>query len=264
MKKMKRIMCFLLAAVMTLSVGFAVNGTEAKAADENARKAPKAVRVGVGERYSSYVTIPLASKTDVVKNIKVYKGKSKTKNVVLKRVEKSSYETDAYVRYAVRAKKAGNYTVKYNVYADGKKKGKTQKFTVYAQGYGNSISKVTVNKKNITKFINAYTPSRYYYTTKNTVKMKFTPAKGCKIKKVEMIYRDKNGKEVTKKIKNGKKVKLGQYAEAYSSENYSGKDLYAETTFKVTYKDRCDDEENTYYVYVMKKTKKTCKYVYED
>lgn len=265
MKKMKKVLCLLLAAVITVSMGLAVNGQEAQAADK--LKAPKAMRCGVGQRNSNYVRLPIASKTDVIKNIKVYKGKSKSKNLVIKKTYKSLDETNPYVGYSIYAKKAGKYTVKYNVY-NGKKKGKTKKFTVHAKGYGDAIASVSINKKNVTKFNANYYPVSSYYTSKSKIKIKFKAAAGCKIKKVTMSYYDKNGKYVTKTIKNGKTVKLGAYGESYSS-NYSwSKDTYARTEFTVYYVDKYDqyDYENgemasdTYYVY--KKAKKWYKETY--
>lgn len=257
MKKMKKMMCLLLAAVMVFSVGFAVNGKEAKAAEaENKMPVPKAVRCGVGAYNDNYVSIPLAKNTSTVKNIKVYKGKKKTKNLVVKKVYTSRSEVEPYAEYRLYAKKSGKYTIKYNVYTDGKK-GKTQQIKVRAQGYGNSIESVTINKKNIRKYIADYSPNYTYYTTKDKVKVKFKAAKGCKIKKIEMTYYDKNGKEVTKKIKNGKKVTLGKYAYSRSSSYSSAKDMWAYTTFKVTYKDSYDknNEDPTYEVKIAKKAK---------
>lgn len=267
MKKMKKVLCMLLAAVITVSMGLAVGGQEAQAADK--LKAPKAMRCGVGQRNSNYVRLPIASKTDVIKDIKVYKGKAKTKNVVIKKTYKSLDDTNPYVGYSIYAKKAGKYTVKYNVY-NGKKKGKTKKFTVHAKGYGDPISSVTINKKNVTKFNANYNPTSSYYTSKSKVKIKFKAAAGCKIKKITMSYYDKNGKYVTKNIKNGKTVKLGTYAEGYSSDYSWSREAYARTTFTVYYVDRYSQyqyedgemDSDTYYVY--KKATKWYKPSYED
>lgn len=241
MKKRKNIMCLILAAVMTFSVGFAVNGTDAKAADKIS--APKTVRCGVGEYNRNSVVIPLASNTYTVKNVKAYKGKTKTTNLVVKKTYTSRSETNPYVGYSVYAKKAGTYTVKYDVYANGKKKGKTKSFTVKASGYGDAISSVTINKKNVTKYVANYQPTSYY-TTKNKIKVKFKAASGCKIKKIEMTYYDKNGKEVTKRVKNGSTVTLGKYAESYSYGTSSGKSLWASTRFTITYVDKYDQYDS--------------------
>ncbi len=252
MKKMKRIMCLLLAAVMVFSVGFAVNGTEAEAADTTS--APKAVRCGVGASNGRDLSIPLASNTSTVKNIKVYQGKKKTKNLVVKRVYTNRDEETPYVEYRVYAKKSGKYTIKYNVYTNGKK-GKTQQIKVRAQGYGSSIESVIVNKKNIRKYVANYRPDETYYTSKDKVTVKFKAAKGCKIKKIEMTYRDKNGKMVTKKIKNGKKVTLGKYASSRSSSYSSSKEMWAYTTFEITYKDSYNKNSDTSYVRIARKAK---------
>lgn len=270
MKKMKKMMCLLLAAVMVLSAGFAVNGTEAEAADANTLKAPKAVRCGVGASNGRYVEIPLTSKTGDIKDIKVYKGKKKTSNLVVKKAYVYRDETEPTAELRIYAKKAGKYTVKYNVYADGKKTGKTRKFTVNAKGYGSVLSSVTINKKNVTKYVANYEPTSYY-TTKDKIKVKFKAAAGCKVKKIEMVYRDKNGKEVVKKIKNGKKVKLGQYA-GYRSTSYSwSKDMWAVTTFRITYVDKYSQydtkAERTTSFNVYKRAKKwydSSKVVYDD
>lgn len=255
MKKMKKLMCLLLAAVMVFSVGFAVNGTEAKAAET--KPVPKAVRCGVGASNGSYISIPLAKNTSTIKNIKVLKGKTKTKNLVVKRVYTYRGEDTPYAEYRIYAKKSGKYTIKYNVYTDGKK-GKTQQIKVRAQGYGAAIDSVTVNKKNIRKYVANYSPNYTYYTSKDKVRVKFKASKGCKIKKIEMTYYDKNGKEVTKKIKNGKKVTLGKYASSSSSSYSSSKNMWAYTTFKVTYKDSYDknNEDPTYEVRIAKKATK--------
>lgn len=258
MRKMRRIMCLLLALVMTLSVGFAVNGTEAKAADDKL-KAPKNVRCGVGMANSSSVNIPVASKEKKgdVKNIKVYdsKGKKKSKNAVVKKTR--LYRSDSNQSYAslsLYAKKAGKYVVKYDVFENGKKKGKTRQFTMKANGYGTALSSVAINKKETRKYIEGYYPTTYY-TTKDKITIKFKAAAGCKIKKIEMSYYDKNGKWVTKKVKNGKKVTLGKYAESYSYSSGSSKDMWAETRFTITYTDKYDQyntkakKTTSYYVY---------------
>lgn len=238
MKKMRKVMCLLLAMVMTLSVGFAVNGTEAKAAD-NKLKAPKAVRCGIGAANSAYVRIPLTAQNGDVKNITVYQGKKKSKKLVVKRTYVSRSETRPYAGLDIYAKKAGKYTVKYNVYANGKKQGKVRQFVVNANGYGGALSSVTVDKKNVKKYIANYYPDTYY-TSKSKIKIKFKPAAGVKIKKIEVTYINKKGKEVTKAIKNGQKVTLSQNA-MYDSSKYNwSTNIWARTQFTVTYVDKYD------------------------
>lgn len=252
MKGMKKIICHLLAVVMTLSVCFAVNGTEAKAADGQL-KAPKHVRCGAGLSNGTSVDIPISAKKGDIKNIKVYKGKKKSKDAAAKKTY--LYRSESYQSYAtlqVHAKKAGKYIVKYDVYEDGKKKGKTRSFTVHADGYGDVISSVTIDKKNVTKYVSGYQPDGCY-TTKDKIKINFKVAKGCKIKKIEMTYFNKKGELVTKKIKNGQKVTLGNYA-GKSSDSWS---RWASTRFDITYTDSYDQystkakRTTSYYVYKM-------------
>lgn len=279
MRKMKKTMYLLLALVMTLSVGFAVNGTEAKAADDKL-KAPKNVRCGIGMANSGYAEIPVASmeKKGDVKNIKVYdsKGKKKTKDAVVRKTRlrryssKDSEGSQSYAELQFYAKKAGKYVVKYDLYENGKKKGKTRQFNIRANGYGKVLSSVVVDKKDIRKYVSGYNPDSYY-TTKDKISIKFKVAPGCKIKKIEMLYYDKNGKMKTKKIKNGQKVTLGKYGNSYtntsdSSYTTSSKDMWAETTFRITYTDSYDQyntkaKQETYY-YVYKKAAKWYKSKY--
>lgn len=232
---MKKIMCLLLTAVMTLSVGFAVNSPEAKAAGDKL-KAPKNVRCGAGLSNGTSVDIPISAKKGDVKNIKVYKGKKKTKDAAAKKTYLYRSENyQSYVTLQIHAKKAGKYIVKYDVYEDGKKKGKTRNFTVHADGYGNVLSSVSIDKKNVTKYVSDYQPNGCY-TTKDKIKINFKVAKGCKIKKIEMSYYNKKGEYVTKKIKNGQKVTLGNYV-GKSSNSWS---RWASTRFDITYTDSYD------------------------
>lgn len=286
MKKVKRIMCLLLAMVMACSVGFAVNGTEAKANESPSTPvtrritAPKKALCGIGAAQGETVKIPLQDTTWTVKNVKAYQGKKKTKQLVIRKVytdltkTEDDYRREApYAAVTFFAKKAGKYTVKYDLYANGVKAGKG-KFTVKAQGYGSSqgiFSSVAVDGKNMKKFIKTHDPRDVYYTKNNKIKIKFKTTPRYNIAKIEMIYRDANGNQVVKRIKNGKKVKLGQYANIKATENSFQKDTWAETAFKVTFVDKYSqtvydqtngyDEKDHYETYIVRKrAKKWCTY----
>lgn len=222
---------------------------------------------GVGARYGNSFIVDLVEKNDSIKNIKVYQGNKKTKNLVVKRTYQyrgyDSSTTAPYARIEFYAKKAGSYKIKFDVYKNSKKKRASRTVNVYANGTGNVISSVTVDGWNVSGYSGNYSPSEYY-TTKNSGKINFKLSKGYKIKNIKMFYYNKNGKEVSKTFKNGKKATFGKYASSYSSSYSSGSEMWATTRFEITYKNAYaknkSEREGVVSYYVNKKASKWYKY----
>lgn len=265
MKKIKKILCILLAAVLCLGTGLAVNGQEAEAAGKV--NAPKKAICGVGARYGNSFTVDLVEKSDTIKNIKAYQGNAKTKNLIVKKTYQfrgDDFSTiEPYARIEFYAKKAGSYKIKFDVYKSSKKKRASRTVNVYANGTGGVISSVTIDGLNVSGYSGNYNPSEYY-TTKNSGKINFKLSKGYKIKSIKMIYHGKNGKEVTKTFKNGKKATFGKYAYSYSSSYSSSSEMWATTRFEITYKNAYAQNKNgregVVSYYVNKKASKWYKY----
>lgn len=250
MKAIKKMLCILLAITLACGVGVMTDCQKAEAAYKV--YAPNDVRCGVGKRYYKTARIDLVSGEDTIKNIKVYQGKKKSKNLVAKltALSHSDYSPYAYITYY--AKKPGTYKIKFDVYKSKKSKRTSRVITVHAQGYDSSIVAVSFNGKNIVK---DYKDCYSCYTDRKSGKIKFTLAKGYSIKKIRMSYRDQNGDWKTIAFKNGKKATFGRYGYSSDTESYWSKDMWALTQFEITYKDRyaqnVDNSEHTvsYYVY---------------
>lgn len=249
MKLGKRILSLVLAAVMCCGMGVAVNGTEAEAAAKVS--VPKVVRCDVGMNKSQSVYISMPGKDDRVKNIRVYKenGKTKTRDLVVKETSRYHYSNSEGMTYpstsnlTYYAKKAGVYKIKFDVYKTKKARRSTHTITVRAKENGSSIIQaVTLDGQNIWDPHNTYS----HYTTKKSGKIKFGLADGCKIKKITMSYTDQKGKSHYKTIKNGKKVTFGQYGYQYTSTTSWNQNMWAGTSFTITYTDKYNQKGATY------------------
>lgn len=269
MKKAKKHLCILLAAVLCLGTGLAVNGQEAEAAGKVV--APKKAICGVGASHASSFTVDLAEKGDTIKNIKVYQGSKRTKNLYVRKTylnkgyESETYSEAPYARINFYAKKAGTYKIKFDVYKSNKKKRTSRTVSVYANGTGDVISSVTIDGRNVSGYSANYTPTDYY-TTKNNGRIKFNLAKGYKIKNIKINYYSKNGNEITKTFKNGKKATFGKYAYSYSSSYSAQNSMWAVTRFDITYKNSYaknkSEKEGVVSYYVNKRASKWYKAKY--
>ncbi len=235
----------LLAFAFIFGAGFAAGGRDVQAAS-SVYVVSKA-RCGVGMRYSSTVTVNLVASTDTIKNIKVYsgtKGSKKTSNLVVKRTYqyKSSYRP--YADLTFYAKKAGTYRIKFDVYKSSKSKRTSRTVTVFASGYGSSISKVTLDKTTATS---SAANMSSYYTTKSSAKVKFTMAKGLKIKKITASYLDQNGKVKTKTFKNGSKITFGKYGSSSDTDYIWQRGMFAYTHFVISYTDSYAQDDSAVY-----------------
>ncbi|MCI8483267.1 MAG: hypothetical protein HFH41_02875 [Lachnospiraceae bacterium] len=250
MKLGKRILSLVLAAVMCCGMGFAVSGTEAEAAAKVT--VPKVIRCGVGMRKTQTITINMPGKDDKIKNVKVYEGSKKTKNLVVKETYRYRYSGTGTTsttypstsNLTFYAKKEGVYKIKFDVYKTKTARRSSHTITVRAKEHGDSIIQgVTLDGQNIWDPYNPYS----HYTTKKSGKLKFTLADGCKIKKITVSYPDKKGKTQYKSIKNGKKVTFGQYGYQYSTSSSWGQNMWAGTSISITYTDKYNQKGVTYY-----------------
>lgn len=245
MKTGKRILCFLLAAVMTCSMGLAVNSTEAEAA--TTVSSPNYIRCGVGMKNYTAAYVSMPGKDDNIKNIKVYEGNKTTKNLVVKQTSrtKNTYSGATYGSNAtltLYAKKKGTYKIKFDVYKSKSAKRSSHTITVRARGNSSSaLDSVTVDGKKVCD-ANKNNVNYSYYTTAKSGKVKFALDEGCKITRIEMAtYNKKNASAQTKKsFKNGRKATFGKYGYEYSSSSSWNKSMWAPTTFTIYYTDRND------------------------
>lgn len=250
MKKLKKIICGFLVMVMSVTLLFAADSQTALAAGSVYVNSD--VRCGVGMRYSSAIKVSLVDTNDTIKNIKVYQGKKKTNNLVVKLTEKNTGSYSPYAYLTIYAKKAGTYKIKFDVYKSSKRKRTSRTVRVHAQGYNSVISSVKLNGKNIIK---SSSDTYSAYVSNKSAKVKFGLSNGYKIKKITVSYRDQNGREKTKNFKNGKKLNLGNYGYSYDNNNYWQKGMWAYTKFTITYKDKYAQDVNynegtvTYYIY---------------
>lgn len=247
MKKLKRVVCGLFAIVMSVMMVLSVDCQKVSAAGKVYVNSD--VRCGVGMKYYSGVRVTLAGENDRIKNVKVYQGKKKTTNLVVK---VTSQRKGEYAYLTMYAKKAGTYKVTFDVYKDSKTKRTSRTIKVHAQGYNTVIKSVQLNGKNIVEDANsAYST----YISNKSAKVKFGLADGYKIKKITVSSYDQNGEEKTKSFKNGKNVTFGKYGYTYDSDYYWEKGMWAYTKFTITYVDKyaqsVDNNESTvtYYIY---------------
>lgn len=200
---------------------------------------PNNQRCGVGPRYYSNADIYLASSSNVIKNIKTYSGKRRTQNLVVKQTYKYKYKEASrpYLRLTFYAKKTGTYRITFDIYKDSKAKKKMTSRTIkiHASTFGSIVSKVNLNGKSII----GKNPSNRstYYTSLSSARVKFSLAKGCRIRGIKVVKRDQNGNDRTYGFSNGRKVSLGRYG-VFSDDDYSwSRGMWASTTFKITYRD---------------------------
>ena len=236
-KRFKSFICTVLALVLVFGSVVVLPPQEVEATA--AAKKPKVSyskneRCGVGMRYRSTASIELTQNGYTVKKIK-----SSSKDLVVKRTYESKDSNhnngvktyDYYTNITFYAKKAGKYKISFDIVKpNGKKSGKTKTITVNAAGTGAVITGAKIGGENMMQ----ETGWSSHYTTKKKGKVKFNLAKGCKIKNITATTRAKNGKEVTKKFKNGKSITLGTYA-TKSNSNYSYESPYSDYGYNSSY-----------------------------
>ncbi|MBR4758632.1 MAG: hypothetical protein IK078_00590 [Lachnospiraceae bacterium] len=148
---------------------------------------------------------------------------------------------------ACYAKKKGSYKVTFDVVkADGTLRcTKTIKVYTTYPVTKSPIKKVTYAGKDIYSY--------YPYTKVTSGKLSVTMNKGYKLKKIEILTPGKDGKTVTKAVKNNKTIKLAK-TEKYTADNYSSKSEYNSlfpcTDIRITYTDKKTGEEASYYYYL--------------
>jgi len=255
MKATKKLLCFFLTCILTCSAGFVLNCQETEAA--STVWAPNDVRCGVGLRYSGSASISLVSKSDSIKNLKVYQGKKKTKNLFVRMTYKYKSDSSPYAQLSFYAKKAGNYKIKFDVYKSAKSKRCSRTINVHAKGYGTIISTVSINGKKVT---NDYSNYSSYYAGAGSAKVKFSLADGCKIKKIRVSRYDQNGQAKKVSFKNGSKVTFGKYGSSSDNDYSWQKGMWSTTTFEITYKNKyaqnVDNSESVIYYTIYTKASK--------
>lgn len=223
------------------------------------------VNILIGNSYIEAINV-IYSKGDVrIKNIK-----TDSKNLIAKQTRQYYHdfaEWDlakpyGYASIGVYALKAGSYTVKFDVCNAGGKKVSSHSVKIKTSNYNDGsypVKKVTFNGRQDV-FYKPY--------PKTSGKFNVVLNKGYQLQKIEIQTYDKDGKSVTKTIKNNAKVTLGSYAYKYEYDykyEQDGKieywnynmytDFFASTSFKVYYKDTKTKETgiSTYNIYRMPK-----------
>lgn len=250
MKKVtKKLLGYVLAFVICFTAISSVNVIPAQAATKVT--VPSNVRCGVGMNHYSSFSVYLIAGTDTVKITSITKSKKKTSDLVIKRTSKNYSYSNPYETFSFYAKTAGTYKVKLAVYK-GKIKRTERVVTVYAEGTGSIFSNVTLNGKKINTPDSEYS----YYTSAKKGKVKFSLAKGCKIKEIKVSFYDQNGNLKTKKFRNGSTITFGKVGYSYTSDDdYETKNMFAWTEFHIIYTDKFAQdatmERNAYYdIYV--------------
>ena len=272
-KASKSFLCIILAIMLSISgvIFSPAMEVSASATTQPATEYLKNVRAGVGMRYSGSVEITLRTKGQTIKKVK-----SNSKNLVAKQTYRYTSDSSHGSYYynsdiSFYAKKAGKYKISFDIVnANGKKVGKTRTITVRASGTGDVIKSAKIGKQNML----SNPDYNSYFTTKKSGKVKFTLAKGAKIKKITSSSYDAKGKMITKNFKNGKKANIGTYAYGYDrKDNYTYGDYYSNysnwsrgfygyTRFEITYTDSYSlnpKQERTTNFYVYRRATKWCK-----
>ena len=152
-----------------------------------------------------------------------------------------------YARISLYAKKKGKYKVSFDVVDRNNKVRKHHVVKVFAT-LEPAVKKITIGGKSVYDAVNPVFGTRVFPKAAGKLKVKMT--KGYSIKSIEVTTYDKSGNGITKIIKNGKKIKLGQYRSKYISssngpgyEYWSG-DLFADTEIRIAYVDKYTNEED--------------------
>ena len=258
MKTGKRMLCFLLAVVMSCGMGLTGNSMKAEAAAKV--EVTKYIRCGVGECRGRQIKVYMPGKEDDIKNIKVYAGKKTTKNLVVKQTArvKSSNKKAAYeAELTIYAKKKGTYKIKFDVYKSKNSKRSSHTITVRARGEGiDVLDKVTINGKKVYDMdtMGMYRISGRYYTTAKSGKVKFKLDEGCKIDSITMYTYTENDNRESRPFKNGSKVTFGKYGiHNRSSSDGWRRPLWGITQFVINYTDKNTGTQGATEFYIYKR-----------
>ena len=233
----------------------------------------ESVSVGYASRYSygggNYTYIYLDNAGDRVTNIK-----SSSKNLIATKTRERVYTTTekdydtgkmvtetkygtAYISFF--AKKAGTYTVTFDVTKSDGTVRCTKTITVKTNSYTTS----TVNPVKSIKYAGKDLYNYYPYTTKTSGKLKVTLKKGYKLVSIEIGKYNSAGEIVYKKVKNNSKITLSkkrvtksEYKYTSGSSAYVSDDLFPCTRIKITCKNKKTGETYEYYDYLYTINKK--------
>ena len=254
MKILKKVSCFVLTLAMLATI---VSVPDAAYAATTKDTVPAKIRIYSGVYDNSAISFDYDNAGDQVKNVK-----TNSKNLIARQTRQESaseeYAKDSDLSYnsaqiGLYAKKEGKYTVSFDVYSsDGTTKRNSYKVTVFAKN-DSPFTDIKYAGQSLFSYNSSYSSSQEI-VTKSSGKLSIKMAKGYKLKKIEVITRDKAGNEVVKVVKNNKKIKLGEYPYSYSYEyqssynpqywrSYWYKYMNASTRIQITYKDKWTKQE---------------------
>lgn len=243
MRILKRITGLVLAVCMAAAI-MVVPNTEAYA---KAKVSTKNADIIVNSSYSSLIKVTYSKGDAQIKNIK-----TSSKNLIARqtnqywRKEKNSWSKDAPYGYAdigLYGTKKGTYKLTFDVCNEEGKKRSSHSVKVVVS------DDLAVNYPIMKATFNGKTDAFWSLSNKSSGKFKVVMNKGYKLKSITMTTYDAKGNNVTKKIKNNKKVKLGQYAYLYENdyEYQNWGEVWNEETGEY---DRVNDKlEWSYYLY---------------
>lgn len=178
---------------------------------------------------------------------KIANLKSSSKKNLIVRTTYVNSESDyaGSARISLYAKKKGKYKVSFDVVDRNNKVRNHHVVQVFA--VPDAVNKVSIGGKSVYDAENPVFGTMIF--PKAAGKLKVKMAKGYSVKSIEVSTYDKSGKGITKAVKNGKKIKLGQYRYKYiSSSNGPGYEswsagMFASTYIYITYIDKYTNEE---------------------
>lgn len=228
-KTIKSFICFMLAVSM-FAASLMISDTKAFASSA-------AAKMSIWVKSQSSMYVELASGDYKIANLK----SSKSNLIVRTTHVNSGSDYSGSATISMYAKKKGTYTVTFDVVDQYNKKRQSHTVKVFAHNEP-AIKQATFNGSEVYGIV----------SSKPSGKFKVKMNKGYKLKSITMNTYDKNGKEISKTIKNGRKVKLGKYRHKYEgskSKDYEwwSADLLARTSFRITYIDKYTKEEDTSY-----------------
>lgn len=268
-KTLKFVLCFALAMICSVAISTSAKADYVTDSVNGVSYENKITGLSVGYAWSygsgSTVSIHLDNSGDRVMNVR-----SNSSSLVAKKVyeqvytNSSSYNPYTSYRYSnigVFAKKAGKYTVSFDV-VDSTGTVKCTK-TIYV------TTSYTVFKSGIKsiKYANKPIADYYPFTNVKSGKLSVVMKKGYKLISLERRAYNNKGEYVSTPIKNNKKLKLAtkeiysnEYTDTYngvtSGSRYAFDDLFPSTSIKITYMNTKTKEEMVEYAYLHTMNKK--------
>ena len=185
---------------------------------------------------------------------------SSKKNLIVRTTYVDADSSDTgHATISMYAKKKGKYKVSFDVVDRNNRVRRHHVVQVFAT-LEPAVKKVTIGGKSVYDAVNPVFGTRVFPKAGGKIKVKMT--KGYSVKAIEVTTYDKSGNGVAKIVKNGKKIKLGQYISKYVSSNngpgyeYWYGDLFADTDIRVIYIDKYTNEEGSWYTSVHRLAKK--------